>query len=91
METNYRVYAYTDSSLQLALLGLFSEMMYRYGSTLYTPVQVRTSVQSALFTLEQVRTSDLHCNLLYMFGLVYTLMHGYILVYCTLYSLHTFK
>ena len=29
-ETNYRVYAYTDSSLQIALLGLFTEIMYRY-------------------------------------------------------------
>ena len=28
-ETNYRVYAYTDSSLQIALLGLFTEIMYR--------------------------------------------------------------
>lgn len=29
VETNYRVYAYTDSSLQLALLGLFTEMIFR--------------------------------------------------------------
>ena len=29
VETNYRVYAYTNSSLQLALLGLFVEMLYR--------------------------------------------------------------
>ena len=26
VETNYRVYAYTDSSLQIALLGLFTEV-----------------------------------------------------------------
>ena len=29
VETNYRVYAYTDSSLQIALLGLFTEVLYR--------------------------------------------------------------
>ena len=29
VETNYRVYAYTDSSLQVALLALFSDLMYR--------------------------------------------------------------
>lgn len=29
-ETNYRVYAYTDSSLQIALLGLFTEVLYRF-------------------------------------------------------------
>ena len=30
VETNYRVYAYTDSSLQIALLGLFTEILYRW-------------------------------------------------------------
>lgn len=30
VETNYRVYAYTNSNLQVALLGLFCEMLYRY-------------------------------------------------------------
>lgn len=29
VETNYRVYAYTNSNLQVALLGLFCEMLYR--------------------------------------------------------------
>jgi transcription initiation factor TFIIH subunit 4 len=29
VETNYRVYAYTDSNLQVALLGLFCELLYR--------------------------------------------------------------
>lgn len=29
VETNYRVYAYTDSNLQVALLGLFTELIYR--------------------------------------------------------------
>ncbi|RWS14417.1 General transcription factor IIH subunit 4-like protein [Dinothrombium tinctorium] len=30
VETNYRVYAYTDSPLQIALLALFTEMQYRF-------------------------------------------------------------
>ena len=29
VETNYRVYAYTSSDLQVALLGLFAEVLYR--------------------------------------------------------------
>ncbi|KAK5649148.1 hypothetical protein RI129_004040 [Pyrocoelia pectoralis] len=30
VETNYRVYAYTDSNLQVALLGLFTDLLYRF-------------------------------------------------------------
>lgn len=30
VETNYRVYAYTDSTLQVALIALFCELAYRY-------------------------------------------------------------
>ncbi|VDN02741.1 unnamed protein product [Thelazia callipaeda] len=30
VETNYRVYAYTDSNLQLAILSTFTEMLYRF-------------------------------------------------------------
>lgn len=39
VETNYRVYAYTNSNLQVALLGLFCEMLYRYvfEKVKYTP------------------------------------------------------
>ena len=29
VETNYRVYAYTNSNLQVALIGLFCELLYR--------------------------------------------------------------
>ena len=29
LETNYRLYAYSTSNLQIALLGLFSEILYR--------------------------------------------------------------
>jgi len=30
VETNYRIYAYTDSNLQIALLGLFTHPLYRF-------------------------------------------------------------
>jgi hypothetical protein len=30
VETNYRVYAYTENNLQVALLGLFTEMLLRF-------------------------------------------------------------
>ena len=47
VETNYRVYAYTDSPLQIALLGLFTEMHYRFpGFSL--GLLTRESVRSAL-------------------------------------------
>jgi transcription initiation factor TFIIH subunit 4 len=41
VETNYRVYAYTTSDLQVALIGLFAEALYRYKieKTNFTRVQ----------------------------------------------------
>ncbi|KAJ6634770.1 General transcription factor IIH subunit 4 [Pseudolycoriella hygida] len=47
VETNYRVYAYTDSSLQVALLGLFTELLYRFPN-LVVGVLTRDSVRQAL-------------------------------------------
>ncbi|XP_055376920.1 general transcription factor IIH subunit 4 [Condylostylus longicornis] len=47
VETNYRVYAYTDSNLQVALLGLFTELLYRFPN-LVVGVLTRDSVRSAL-------------------------------------------
>jgi transcription initiation factor TFIIH subunit 4 len=41
VETNYRVYAYTDSNLQVALLGLFCELMYRQVIFLMSFILVR--------------------------------------------------
>lgn len=47
VETNYRIYAYTDSPLQVALLALFSELQYRFpGFTL--GILTRESVRQAL-------------------------------------------
>nr|CAG4650090.1 EOG090X04KD [Sida crystallina] len=47
VETNYRVYAYTDSNLQVALLALFSELMYRFPN-LVVGIITRESIRAAL-------------------------------------------
>ncbi|GBP25834.1 General transcription factor IIH subunit 4 [Eumeta japonica] len=47
LETNYRVYAYTDSTLQIALLGLFTQLLYRFPN-LVVGVLTRESVRQAL-------------------------------------------
>uniref|UniRef100_A0A336K8B7 General transcription factor IIH subunit 4 n=1 Tax=Culicoides sonorensis TaxID=179676 RepID=A0A336K8B7_CULSO len=47
VETNYRIYAYTDSNLQVALLGLFTELLYRFPN-LVVGVLTRDSVRQAL-------------------------------------------
>lgn len=51
-----QVYAYTDSSLQVALLGLFTEMLYRFPN-LVVGVMTRDSVRQAFrggITAEQI-------------------------------------
>lgn len=56
VETNYRVYAYTDSNLQVALLGLFTELLYRFPN-LVVGILTRDSVRQALrggITAEQI-------------------------------------
>ncbi|XP_045461605.1 general transcription factor IIH subunit 4 [Harmonia axyridis] len=47
VETNYRVYAYTNSNLQVALISLFTELMYRFPN-LVVGVITRESVRQAL-------------------------------------------
>uniref|UniRef100_A0A914UX75 General transcription factor IIH subunit 4 n=1 Tax=Plectus sambesii TaxID=2011161 RepID=A0A914UX75_9BILA len=47
VETNYRVYAYTDSTLQLAILSTFCEMIYRFAN-MSVGVLTRESVRRAL-------------------------------------------
>lgn len=56
VETNFRVYAYTDSNLQVALLGLFTELLYRFPN-LIVGVLTRDAVRQALkggITAEQI-------------------------------------
>ncbi|XP_058790249.1 general transcription factor IIH subunit 4 [Phymastichus coffea] len=47
VETNYRVYAYTNSNLQVALIGLFCELLYRFPN-LVVAILTRDSVRQAL-------------------------------------------
>ncbi|XP_064649377.1 general transcription factor IIH subunit 4-like isoform X2 [Lineus longissimus] len=56
VETNYRVYAYTGSALQVALLALFCEMLYRFPNMCVANI-TRDSVRQALqmgITAEQI-------------------------------------
>uniref|UniRef100_UPI0023EA922D general transcription factor IIH subunit 4 n=1 Tax=Agelaius phoeniceus TaxID=39638 RepID=UPI0023EA922D len=56
VETNYRIYAYTDSELQVALIALFSELLYRFPNLVVAQV-TRDSVQAAIangITAEQI-------------------------------------
>ncbi|XP_048472475.1 general transcription factor IIH subunit 4 [Rhincodon typus] len=56
VETNYRIYAYTDSELQLALIALFSEMLYRFPNMVVAQLS-RESVQQSIangITAEQI-------------------------------------
>lgn len=45
-EPFFQIYAYTDSSLQVALLGLFTELLYRFPN-LVVGVMTRDSVRQA--------------------------------------------
>ncbi|EEB05877.1 transcription factor TFIIH complex subunit Tfb2 [Schizosaccharomyces japonicus yFS275] len=58
VETNYRLYAYTDSPLQIAILGLFTNLRARF-SNLIVGVITRDSIRRALqsgITAEQIIT-----------------------------------
>ncbi|XP_052325278.1 general transcription factor IIH subunit 4 isoform X1 [Oncorhynchus keta] len=58
VETNYRLYAYTNSELQIALVALFSECLYRFPNVVVAQV-TRESVQQAIangITAQQVDT-----------------------------------
>uniref|UniRef100_A0A1A8NPD1 General transcription factor IIH subunit 4 n=2 Tax=Nothobranchius pienaari TaxID=704102 RepID=A0A1A8NPD1_9TELE len=47
VETNYRIYAYTNSELQIALVALFCEMLYRFPNVVVAQL-TRESVQQAI-------------------------------------------
>jgi transcription initiation factor TFIIH subunit 4 len=47
VETNYRVYAYTNSKLQISLLALFTELLYRFPNV-SVGVITRDSIRQAL-------------------------------------------
>ncbi|KAL7022966.1 hypothetical protein ACKWTF_012439 [Chironomus riparius] len=47
VETNYRIYAYSDSKLQISLLALFTELLYRFPNVT-VGVITRDSIRQAL-------------------------------------------
>lgn len=47
VETNYRVYAYTESKLQISLLALFTELLYRFPNVTVGLI-TRDSIRQAL-------------------------------------------
>ncbi|XP_038045445.1 general transcription factor IIH subunit 4-like [Patiria miniata] len=56
IETNHRVYAYTESDLQVEILGLFTQMLYRFPN-LSVGMVTRESIQQAVsfgITAEQI-------------------------------------
>jgi transcription initiation factor TFIIH subunit 4 len=58
VETNYRLYAYSDSDLQLALVGMFTDFLFRFPN-LVVGVITRDSIRQALrtgITAEQIIT-----------------------------------
>lgn len=65
VETNYRVYAYTDSPLQIAVLALFAELQYHF-TNMVVGVLTRESVRQAIhggLTAEQIiRYLDQHAH-----------------------------
>ncbi|RNA05110.1 general transcription factor IIH subunit 4 [Brachionus plicatilis] len=46
VETNYRIYAYTDSNLKISLLALFSDLMFRFPNMVVASI-TRESVREA--------------------------------------------
>ncbi|GAB6030558.1 hypothetical protein CHUAL_007424 [Chamberlinius hualienensis] len=58
VETNYRLYAYTESDLEISLIGLFSELIYRFPNLLVAVItrdRVRQALQNGI-TAEQIIT-----------------------------------
>jgi len=65
VETNYRVYAYTDSSLQIALLGLFTEVMYRFPNlcvAVITRESCRQAFRGGITANQIVRFLNMHAH-----------------------------
>jgi len=65
VETNYRVYAYTDSSLQLALLGLFTEMLFRFPNlsvALITRESVRQAFRGGITANQIIKFLNMHAH-----------------------------
>lgn len=65
VETNYRVYAYTNSDLQVSLIGLFAEPLYRFPNlavSLITRDSVRQAFKGGITAAQIVRFLQMHAH-----------------------------
>jgi len=65
VETNYRVYAYTNSELQLALIGLFSDMLYRFPNmcvAMITRESARNAFRGGITASQIIRFLNMHAH-----------------------------
>lgn len=65
VETNYRVFAYTDSPLQVALLALFTELQYRFPAFslgILTRESVRQALKSGITADEIIKFLTLNAH-----------------------------
>lgn len=65
VESNYRVYSYTDSNLKVALIGLFTEMLYRFPNMCVgtlTRDSVCMALRSGITSDQIIRFLTLHAH-----------------------------
>ena len=65
IETNYRIYAYTNSDLQVSLIGLFAEPLYRFPNlsvSLITRDSVRQAFKGGISAAQIIRFLRMHAH-----------------------------
>ncbi len=65
VETNYRVYAYTSSDLQVSLIGLFAEPLYRFPNlavSIITRDSLRQAFKGGITAQQVVRFLRMHAH-----------------------------
>ena len=65
VETNYRIYAYTNSDLQVSLIGLFAEPLYRFPNlsvSLITRDSVRQAFKGGISATQIIRFLRMHAH-----------------------------
>lgn len=65
LETNYRLYAYTDSPLLISILSLFTSLHTRYPNLItgkITKASVQTAIQSGITSLQIIKYLQTHAH-----------------------------
>merc|ERR1711860_8275 len=65
VETNYRIYAYTNSDLQVSLIGLFAQPLFRFPNlcvSLITRDSVRQAFKGGITATQIVRFLRMHVH-----------------------------